>query len=164
MARGCAILGIVILLLACCGLVAAAAVHIGDEPNAVSLTAVAEPATTSVGNTVRITVTIENLDLDEVTLVGVGLDESLLDGGLVAGADPGFRGVEQRSYPLYGDWSEYRYNRVLQDGETVTIIFTLTAAQRGTFEGDVSAWLEADLLGVFPLDRAVREPVSFTVQ
>lgn len=162
--RGCMWLVVLVALVAVCVLAVSAAVHIGDEPDNIAVAVEMPQDSIAVGETLTLTVTIDNLDLNAVTIVGIGLDTGLLNGVTVQSSEPAYRGTKERSYPLYGDWTEFRLSRTLADGETLPVTLTLEGVAPGIYTGDLTVWIEGEVLGFFPLDRAWRDTVEFEVR
>lgn len=151
------------ILLAVCGGVAVGVLRtLAGEPNEIRLEVVAEKTDLAPGEAVTVTITVENVDVDSVLITGVGLDQSLLDGFILATTDPAYRSIKARNYPLYGEWNEYRFNRQLQGGEKLTITLVLTAKDFGEYSGDVSVWVEYELAG-WKISRARREKLDFVI-
>ena len=164
MARGCVILGVLIVIGLCLVLVVAAIIHLGTEPNSIRVGARIDKSTVAAGETFTVEVTVENVDLDSLTITGVGLDQDLLKGAAVQSSDPAYRAVKARDYPVYGTWDEFTFDRDLAGGTTLVLTFTLTATQAGSYSGDVTVWIDSDLLGIVPLARAGRDSVRYEVQ
>jgi hypothetical protein len=164
MARGCGILGVIIVIGLCLLVVVATIIHLGTEPGSIHVQATVDKRTVAVGDTFTIEVTVENVDLNSLTITGVGLDEDLLKGAAVQASDPAYRAVKARDYPVYGTWDEFTLDHELAGGRTLILTLTLTATQAGSYSGDVTVWIDSDLLGIVPLARAGRASVHYEVQ
>ncbi|MBN1202201.1 MAG: hypothetical protein JXJ20_10130 [Anaerolineae bacterium] len=136
--------------------------NMADEPNEIRVQ-LSEPGRVAVNETVALEVTIENVSMDPVTINGVGLEQSLLDGIQVTGTDPAYTGSEDRNSPLSGDWTEYRLDRDLAAGDTLVVTLTLQGTEPGSYSGDVAVWIDSDVFGV-SMARARREELSLDVQ
>ncbi|MBN2303639.1 MAG: hypothetical protein JXQ72_04140 [Anaerolineae bacterium] len=162
--RGCCLIWLVLILIGACGGSGVGVLRtLGDEPNAIRVTAAIDRTDLVVGDTFIIELTVENVDVDPVLITGVSLENSLADGVQIMTTDPGYRSVKDRSIPLVNDWTEYRLDRRLGDGDTLVITMTLMAQQVGTYSGDVSVWVEYELLG-WKVSRARRANVEVTVR
>ena len=163
MRRLSVLLGI-LLVLALCGVVAAAGLlSLADEPNEIRAAIDPRRVTASAGETFTVTLTIENVSLEAVRLTAIGLDRALADTVRVEAMDPALRGVRQRSYPLLGAWDEYGLDRRVFAGEKLTVILTLTALQPGNVSGEVTVWVQDKLLGM-SFERARRMTLDVAVQ
>jgi hypothetical protein len=116
-----------------------------------------------VGETFTVELTIENVDLDAVNINGIGVDQSLLDGLSVEQMDPGYRTVEERNYPVYGHWNEYKLNSSIFGGEKLTVLVTFRATKAGQYSGDISVWVDSDVFGL-TVSRARRATLDVSVQ
>jgi hypothetical protein len=136
---------------------------LSGEPN--EIRAQLEPAemTVPVGDTFRVELTIENVDLDSVNINGIGVDQSLLDGLSVEQMDPGYRAVEERNYPVYGHWNEYKLDSSIFGGNKLTVLVTFRATKAGQYSGDVSVWVDSDVFGL-TVSRARRAALDVSVQ
>ncbi len=161
--KGCGLLIVLVGVLVGCVVGIAAALHIGDEPDTLAVTPLFTPNRVKAGEPFTLTVDIHNIDTAGVTIVGVGLGETLLDGASVQAVEPTFRSVKSHSYPYYGDWQEYRVYKYLPADGTLTVTFSLKGLQPGTYTGDVTVWIEGKILGLLKLNRAWREKVTFDV-
>jgi hypothetical protein len=161
--KGCACLGVFLLFLAACGLIFAVVSQFIGQPNAIQTTLAADKNTLAVGELLTITITVENVDVDSVTIAGIGLNKKLLDGASLETLDPLYRSIKKHSYPIYGEWHEYTLDQTLLGGEKLKITLTLKAAQPGTYSGDVTVWVESSFYGV-SMAQARREHIEFKVQ
>lgn len=163
--RGCwPLLLIVTVLVICVGAVLALLVTLAGEPNDIRIQLDTNRRTVATNEEFTVQVTVENVSLDPVTVNGVGLDRSLLDGLTLVRSDPPFTSITERDYPIYGAWSEYALAQDMPEGGVLTLTLTLTGAQPGLYEGDVTVWIENDVLGIVPVSRARREPLEIQVQ
>lgn len=119
-----------------------------SEPNEIRMNL--DPATTTVtvGQEFTVSVEVENVDLDAIPLNAIGLEQSLLDGVEVVSIDPAYLKTEDKSIPVYGEWTEYQLGRNLSGGEKITITLTLRSKQAGLFSGNVTAWVTGDVFGM----------------
>ncbi len=162
--RGCWLAIALLVILGLCGGSAVGVLRsLADEPNSIRLDVTVEREELVVGDTVLIEMTVENVDVDPVTITGVGLDHELLDGLSLGTIDPAYRSSEDRSFPFVGEWHEYAFTRQLQGGETLDIVITLLAEERGSYSGDLSVWIEYDMLG-WEVSRARREELDFQIR
>ncbi len=151
------------LLCVCVGGVVYFASSLVAETNTIRTEVTLDTETVVVGQTFTITVEVENVDLDAISIRAVGLDADLREGVEVVSIDPPFRATEDRSYPVVGDWTEYTLSRRVPGGETITITITLQASQPGFYSGDLSVWVEEDVLGM-DISRARHDKIEFEVQ
>lgn len=162
--RGCWLFAAVVLLFVLCTVVALVALlTLLGETNAIRMTLNPARATVATGEVFTLSITIENVDLDEVQITGIGLDESLLDGMTVSATDPVYRSFEQRDIPLYGTWTEYKLDQTLLGGSTLTVTVQLQATEPGAYSGNVSVWIEGEEMGV-SITRARRETFELEVR
>ncbi len=160
---GCWCMMVVLMLLAVCGGgLGVLVLYLGGEPNAIRVE-VAAPQTVALNETFTLEVTVENVSVDAVTVNGIGLEMSLLDGAEVVGVQPLQSAIRDRNYPFLGDWREYTFDSPVADGGKLVVSFTLKATAPGTYSGDVTAWIKSDVFGL-SLARARRFPLEFTVQ
>jgi len=163
--RGCwPLLWILTVLVICVGAVAGLLITLASEPNDIRVQLDTNRRTVAANEEFTIAVNVENVSLDPVALNGVGLDQSLLDGLSVVRSDPPFRSITERDYPIYGAWSEFSLDQDMAEGTVFTLTLTLTATQPGLYEGDVTVWIENDVLGIVPVSRARRAPLEIQVQ
>ena len=162
--RGCwwALLLLVILMV-CVGGGTAVLLTLAGQPNSIQVKVEPDRDVVAANDQFTVTLTIENVALDAVTIVGVGLDSRLLDGAAVTAMDPLYQSAEERNYPFYGKWTEYTLDRTLLGGEKLTGTLTLTALRPGTYSGDLTVWIRNKLLGV-SYSQARRATLAFTVQ
>jgi hypothetical protein len=161
--RGCWLIMIVGAALAVCGGAAVLLMTtVLGEPNEIRVDVQVMPDQPVAAQPFSVAVDIENVDLDPVTITGIGLDENLLDGLTLVSTDPLYRSSEDRSYPLIGNWTEYAFDQRLAGGETITVTLLLEAGTAGLYSGDVTVWIEADFLGL-TLSRARRASLEIRV-
>lgn len=163
--RACC-MGLVVLgaIVACAAAIVLGIATITGAPNEIRIIqAQVDPRQAAVGAPITITLKIENVELDAVTIRAVGLDARLLEGATLVSTQPVYRGADPRRYPVVGEWTEYRLNQRLLGGETLTITLTLTAAAPGVYDGDLTVWVQSNILGV-DFVRARRAEIAFTVQ
>ncbi len=163
MGRLILLLGVLGVLTLCCVGVAAGLRSLAAEPNEIRATLDPARVTASAGETVTVTLTIENVSLEAVRITAIGLDRALGDAVRVEAMDPAFRSTRARSYPLLGAWDEYALERRIFAGEKLTVMLTLTALQPGNASGDVTVWVQDKLLGV-SFERARRMTLDVAVQ
>ncbi len=165
--RACFMIGIGLVVLALlCGCVVGTVYLVSSlvaETNTIRTEVTLDAETVPVGQTITITVEVENVDLDAVSIRAVGLETDLLEGVEVISIDPPFRATEERSYPVVGDWTEYTLGRRVSGGDIMTITVTLQATQPGLYSGDLSVWVDEKVLGV-DISRARHDKIEFEVQ
>jgi hypothetical protein len=161
--RGCGFVLLVLVLLAiCAGVVIAAALFLAGEPNEIRTSATTSADVIPLGEQFTVTVNVENVDLEAVRITAIGLSRDILDGASVAATDPPVATVQERDLYVLGAWQQYPINQLLLGGTSTEFTFTLTAARPGAYSGDVTVWVENDILGV-AFERARRERVEFEV-
>ena len=102
------------------------------------------------------------MSLDPVTVTGIGLDPDLLASVRVSNMQPLYNSITERSYPIYGEWDEYRIDTVVQPGATLEVTLTLEGVQPGVYNTDLTVWIESDLAGI-QVARAARTPFDVVV-
>ncbi len=132
------------------------------ETNTVRAEVSVEPATAPLGETLTLTVTVENVSLDTVTVRGISFSDALAAAVSVTETQPITRTAEHKPL-LGGSWTEYTLGQPLAGGNTLEVVFTLQAAAEGTFSGEISVWVEDSLLGVSHA-RAARVPVTLRIE
>jgi len=137
---------------------------LSGEPNEIRTTLVPNEISVAPGETLVIQLTIENVDLEAVDVTGIGVEQSLLDGISVAQFDPGYRAVEERNYPLLGNWTEYKYNNTIFGGDSLTVTLSFRANEPGQYSGDISVWIKSDIIGGVQASQARRAQLDVTVQ
>jgi hypothetical protein len=142
-------------LAVCVGVTVMLVVTALGEPNEIRVDLEVTPDQPVAAQPFSVVVDIENVDLDPVTIAGIGLDQDLLDGLTLVSTEPSYRSSEDHSYPFLGDWTEYAFDQRLSGGETFTVTLMLQAETAGLYSGDVTVWIETDFLGV-TLSRARR--------
>lgn len=164
--RGCS-MTMLVLLLVLAALVVAALFYLSGEPNTLAIDVNPQANMITRSESLVVNITVENVGLDPVTITGLGVDADLLDGAVVAetliNSQPVALAFEEKSYPLYGSWTEYALDWSLAGGATMDITLSLTSDEVGAYSGDISVWVEDDLLGL-PLARAAREQLAFEVR
>ncbi len=135
---------------------------LAGEPNEIRTNATLDRSIVPVNEPFTLTVELENVALEPVTIKSVGLEDDLLEGARVTDVQPVFRAADVRSFPLVGDWTEYPLDRRLLGGSGMTVMVTLQAVTPGAYSGDVSIWVEGELLGITTA-RARRETIEFEV-
>lgn len=163
MRRFCLGLLLVAALIVCAIAAVLVWITLAGEPNEIRAEATLDRTVVQPNDQFTLTVELENVDLDPVTIKSVGLAEDLLNGARVVDVQPVFRAADARSFPLVGEWTEYPINQRILGGDTLTVTLTLHALTPGVYSGDVSVWIEGDLLGMTTA-RARRERVEFEVQ
>ena len=161
--RGCCLGFVLLVIMAICiGVVAMLVTALVGEPNEIRTQVQVSQHNITSGDTFTIEITIENVDLEGVTITSIGMEDSLLDGLVIVSMEPSYRSVKGRDYPLLGSWNEYTLDQNLFGGDTLTVTLNVQAVQRGSYSGDVTVWVEGTLLGV-PFERARRDTLEFTV-
>ena len=162
--RNCLVNLVVLAVMVLCGGGAASvALTALGEPNNIRIDVRVPEQNPVAGQEFTIEVEIENVDLDPAVITAIGLEQDLLDGLRVARTDPAYRSVEERDYPIYGAWSEFKIQQTVAGGSTLLVTVNVTAPTAGTFAGDLTVWVEADVFG-FKLAQARRETLEITVQ
>jgi hypothetical protein len=136
---------------------------LSGEPNEIRTKVEPAEITVAAGETFTVDLTIENVDLNSVNINNIGIDQSLLDGASVEQMDPAYRTVKERNYPVYGHWNAYQFDRTIFGGEKLTVAITFRAAKAGQYSGDVSVWIDNDVLGL-TFSRARRVTLDVKVQ
>ena len=161
---GCWLTVIALALLALLiGGVAAIALYWAGEPNNIHVTVTPSQIRLSAPEQVSFEVQIQNIGLDPVTVTGIGLEPELLAGARLLGSQPAYRSITERSYPVYGEWQEFRLDTLLAPGATLEVSFTLEGVQPGLYETDLTVWIESELLGV-QVARAARTTLDVEVR
>ncbi len=162
--RGCCLgLALLVTLAICVGFAVVLVAALRGAPNEIRTQVQVSQGSVASGDTFTIEISIENVNLDAVTITSVGLDDSLLDGFAVVSTDPPYRSVSKRDYPLLGAWHEYKLDQTLFGGDTLRVALNVQAVKQGSYSGDVTVWVEGNLLGV-PFERARRDTLEFVVQ
>lgn len=162
--RGCgAVLFLLVILLACVAIVAVAAYTLVSETNEIRVTVHSSADVVPQGQPFTVTVTVENVELDPVRISAIGLSSDLLDGATVTATEPALAEVESRDWYVLGAWDDYTTNQLVLGGDEMVVTFTLTATQPGSYSGDVTVWVEKDLLGA-RYERPRHERLEFQVQ
>jgi hypothetical protein len=151
------------VLAICVGGGAAMLLTLAGQPNSIRVKVEPGRDVVAVNDQFTVTLTIENVSLDAVTIDGIGLESHLLDGAAVAVMDPPYQSAEARNYPFYGKWTEYTLDQTLLGGEKLTATLTLTALRPGNYSGDLTVWVRSKLLGM-PFSQARRATLAFKVQ
>ncbi len=163
MAKGCACLGIVLLVLVVCGVAVAAVLHFVGQPNALRTSLASNTYDLSAGETLTVTLTIENVDVGSETISGIGLGKSLLKGLSIESMTPNYRAIKKHNYPVYGEWDEYTLDQTLFGGDKLEITLTLQAVHPGTYSGDITVWVKSDFYGI-SMAQARRENLRVKVR
>ncbi len=161
MARGLGLLAVVAVIGA--GIVGGVSILSG-EPNEIRTTMLPPEITVAPGESFIIELTIENVDLESVDINGIGVEQSLLDGISVLQIDPGYRSIDERNYPLLGEWTEYKYDQTIFGGETLTVLITFQANKVGEYSGDISTWIDSNIVGGIQASQARRAELQVTIQ
>lgn len=158
------------ILISLVGVVVAAAAglfYLSGEPNSIAIQVNPQANLVDRAGSLVVNVSIENVSLDPVVIQGVGLDSDLLDGVTVqevlVDSQPVILNADEKSYPLYGSWTEYELDSELAGGRTMELTFTLSPQEAGAHAGDVTVWIEEDVVGV-AVPRAARERLDFEVR
>ncbi len=154
------ILAVIALII---GGAAAFALYWAGEPNTIEVEVAPASLILTAQETLPVTVTIKNVGLDPVTVTGIGLDPALLAGINVTGMQPLYNSITERSYPIYGEWDEYRIDTVVQPGATLEVALTLEGVQPGVYNTDLTVWIDSDLAGI-QVARAARTPFDVEVR
>jgi hypothetical protein len=160
MARGCAFLLIVVLIIVALGVIAL--LYMESQTNDIRIQ-VTPPGQVAANGTFSIQITIENVSLDPLTVTGVSIDRSFLDGAEVISTEPTYKTAGERSYPVYGSWDEYSFGTDIPAGGRLVLTFNMRAsADPGVYSGEIGVWVDTDSL--LPINRARRETVEVEVQ
>ena len=132
-----------IAVIACCCLILAGLVGIfvyfSREPENLSVDYSA-PSLVKNGENFDLILTLTNAGSEPMTVAGIDLDEafggSILDGCIVLETEP----FMERDYSLEGI-KTFRYDQILQPGETKKIIFHLQATTVGEFGGSIAVYV-----------------------
>ncbi len=133
------------------------------ETNEVRVTVHSSADVIPQGQPFTVTVTVENVELDPARISAVGLSSDILDGATVTATEPELAEVQSRDWYVLGAWDDYVTNQLVLGGDEMVVTFTLTAKQPGAYSGDVTVWVEHDVLGV-RYERPRRERLEFQVQ
>ena len=132
------------------------------ETNTVRAEVTVEPASAPLGETLTLTVKVENVSLDTITVRGISLSDDLASAVTVTETQPITRTAEHS--PLLGQkWTEYTLHQPLAGGNTLEVVFTLQAAAEGVYSGEVNVWVEDTFLGLSHA-RAARVPVTLRIE
>lgn len=164
--RGCSTSVLIVLALVIAAVVALL-LWLGSEPNAIRMRVQADHTRLAVGESMALSVTIENVSLDPVLVRGIGLEADLAEGvtlvQTLVGGQPQSMPVDERDYPVLGAWTEYALDREIAPGELLDVTFVLEAVTPGAYVGEITAWIESGPLGL-PLLQARRESFDYSVQ
>lgn len=132
--------GIFLSLLA--GMSGALLAHLGSEPEIIEIS-VALPPTVIAGQPFEADILIENVTGDQLTIVSLGLDRVLVENGItIQRTVPAFRRVDNPD----GKWREYAFSiqrrPVILANQSLRLPVTIVATQTGTFEGELTVWME----------------------
>ena len=141
--------------------------YLSGEPNTVAIKVNSQANVIDRSGTLVVNISIENVGLDPITVQGVGLDADLLDNVVVQeiliDSQPARLSDDDKSYTIYGSWTQYTLDRELAGGRTIELTFALVPLEAGAHAGDVTVWIEEDMLGM-SLARAARERLDFEVR
>jgi hypothetical protein len=135
------------------------------EPNEIRLYLDQSSYVVSVNEPFLLEVEVENVDVDiasDVHVNAVGLDQSLLNGLAVDDMTLIIAGQEIPQAP--GDWTDYKLDQSLAGGGKMTIRYTLRATQPGTYQGDVSVWVDSELVAGIERSKPRAETIRIQVQ
>ncbi len=133
-----------------------------SDPNEIRLTINLSSPTVVSNETVTLTVEIENVTLDSVSVDAVGLEQSLLNGAVVEQMVLVIGG--QETLQPQGNYTHYTLNQTLDGGAKLTIRYTLRATQPGTYEGAAKAWVDSELALGVTRSKARSESLQIQVQ
>jgi hypothetical protein len=159
MGRGCALLLVLVLIVV--ALIAAALLYMESQTNDIRIQ-VTSPSQVAANDTFTIEIVIENVSLDPLTVTGVSIDRSFLEGAEVVTTEPTYKTAGERSYPVYGSWDEYSFGTDIPAGGRLVLTFSMRAADPGVYSGEIAVWVDTDSL--LPINRARRETVEVEVQ
>lgn len=158
--RGYVISTALLLLLVVAGVLLI--VYLGGEPNTLEVEAAVPPAIL-VSEPAPLAVTIKNISVDPVTIESIALEDTLMDGLTVVSSDPPYTKAEERNNIIGGNWQQYTLNRTLSPGEEIVVTLMLQGTTPGQYTGDITVWVEDDILGV-SLARAKHVEMTALVQ
>jgi hypothetical protein len=160
MGRGCALL--LVLALIVIVLVAAALIYMQSQTNDIRVQVTA-PAQVAANDEFSVEVLIENVSLEPVTVTGISIDRSFLEGAEVVQTEPTYRTAGESSYPILGSWDEYSFGTEIPAGGRLVLTFMLRAeSEPGVYSGELGVWVDTDSL--IPINRSRREVVEVEVQ
>ncbi len=99
-----------------------------------------QPDTVLVGQAFDVTLLLENTTDNELVLVSMGIEQSLMDNGLqLVEMVPNYRTIETRQR-----WAEYVYSRLrrpnLAPGDTIPLRLRLIATEPRQYKGEIALW------------------------
>lgn len=161
--------GLLAVLVVGAGAVLGTVSYLGGEPASVAFEDVKRPPMIVVGEETQLQFSIENKNVDPITITAISLDTSLLKGVDVVGVEVNGRALseragEKRDDLMAAERMQYKVEREVPDGELMTVTVMIRGVTPGRYKGDVSVWVESDILGVVPYSRAARTGITFTVQ
>ena len=136
-----------------------------SEPNEIRLFVNLSSPAIAANDSFTLDVEIENVDVDidsALQVNAVGLSQSLLNGVVVDEMAVIVAGELSVQPP--GDWTDYALDHDLIGGGKMTIRYTLRATQPGTYQGEVSVWVNSELVLGVTKSKARSESVQIRVQ
>ncbi len=104
----------------------------GPDPEGLTVAVAVEPATVAEGETFKLVITAGNEGSRPLTITGLDVPQSILDGALLTRTDPLDRGRSQLSSSLTLD-----YALEVPPGEQATLTLTFEALAAGDYRGDI---------------------------
>jgi len=142
------VLFLLVIVLACLGLMLVAGYTLLSETNEVRVVLHSSADVIPQGQPFTVTVTIENVELDPVRVRAVGLGSRILEGASVTATEPALPEMQSRDWYVLGTWDDYATNKLVLGGDQMDVTFTLAATRPGSYSGNVTVWVENELLGV----------------
>lgn len=161
--------GLLAVLVVGTGAVLGTVSYLGGEPASVEFEDVQSPNVIVVGEETELQFSVENKNVDPITITAISLDTSLLGGIEVMGVEVNGRALpdragEKQDGPMADERMQYTIDREVPDGSLMTVNVIIRGVTPGRYQGDVSVWVESDILGVVPYSRAARTGITLTVQ
>jgi hypothetical protein len=161
--RCCISLILLIALVVCGCIVGSTLITLAGQPNAIRTSLDTERVNVAANEQFTVTLTIENVDVDKVTINSIGLDGDLTDGATLVSMSPAYREVKEQDYPVFGKWTQYTLDQTLLGGDKLEVTLTFQAGQAGSYSGYIAAWVQRDFMGV-AFEQARRESIKLVVQ
>jgi hypothetical protein len=145
--------------------------YLGGEPNEIAVDIQPKTVALTRGDDepLSIEIEIENKSVDAVIISALGLDSKLMDSlevvDLFVAGNSELRKPKERNYPVYGNWTEYKIDQTIPEKKKLYLTLQIKArpdAEFGTYSGDLTIWVEDQVLGV-SLSRATRSTITITV-
>ena len=113
--------------------------YLGGEPASVAFEDIKPPAAIPVGGEAPLQFSIENKNVDPITITAISLDTSLLKGVEVVSVEVNGRPLSERAGekkddPLAAERMQYKIDREVPDGELMTVTVTRTRGHAGALQ------------------------------